>query len=112
RPPASSHPTANPMLDTDASPPASATRLRRICVYCGSGPGSDPAYAEAARALGTIMAARGIGLVYGGGTVGLMGEIAGAIESQGGETLGIIPRFLVGVERTNGHGRLVVTADM
>src|SRR5690606_25828310 len=86
RPPASSHPTANPMLDTDASPPASATRLRRICVYCGSGPGSDPAYAEAARALGTIMAARGIGLVYGGGTVGLMGEIAGAIESQGGET--------------------------
>lgn len=66
----------------------------RICVFLGSSPGMSPAYAEAARALGTEMAARGIGLVYGGGQVGLMGVIADAVIVAGGEATGVIPESL------------------
>ena len=65
--------------------------LKRICVYCGSGPGTDPAFVEAARTFGTILAENGIRLVYGGGSVGLMGEIASAVLEHGGEVTGIIP---------------------
>ena len=50
--------------------------IRRICVYCGSGPGTDPDFVAAARAFGRLLAENGIGLVYGGGSVGLMGELA------------------------------------
>src|SRR4029079_11781442 len=53
--------------------------IRNICVYCGSGPGADPAVLEAARALGTILAKNDTGLVYGGGSIGLMGELANAV---------------------------------
>ena len=66
----------------------------RICVFLGSSPGMSPAYAEAARALGTEMAGRGIGLVYGGGQVGLMGVIADAVIAAGGEATGVIPESL------------------
>ena len=52
------------------------SKIRKICVYCGSGPGTDPAFVEAARAFGAILAKNGIGLVYGGGAVGMMGAIA------------------------------------
>ncbi|WP_437274692.1 TIGR00730 family Rossman fold protein [Sorangium sp. So ce375] len=68
--------------------------LSRICVYCGSNPGASPAYREAAVRLGELLAARGIGLVYGGGRVGLMGAVADAALARGGEVIGIIPHFL------------------
>jgi uncharacterized protein (TIGR00730 family) len=68
--------------------------LRTVCVYCGSGSGRAPAYAEAARAFGRILAQSGIGLVYGGGSLGLMGEIARSVIHHGGHVTGIIPGFL------------------
>ena len=86
--------------------------LKRICVYCGSGPGSDPAFVAAARALGTILADNGIGLVYGGGSVGLMGELANAVLDRGGEVIGIIPTFLENREHANPRGEVIITRDM
>ena len=86
--------------------------IKRICVYCGSGPGSDPAFAEAARTFGTILAKNGIGLVYGGGSVGLMGEIASAMLEHDGEVVGIIPAFLQNREHANPRVNLIVTRDM
>ena len=68
--------------------------IRTICVFCGSATPPDPRYAEAARALGTLLACRGIGLVYGGGSVGLMGEIADAALAGGGRVVGVIPAGL------------------
>jgi uncharacterized protein (TIGR00730 family) len=68
--------------------------LRNICVYCGSGPGHDPAFAQTARDLGRILAAENIGLVYGGGSLGLMGETARSVIRHGGRVTGIIPAFL------------------
>jgi uncharacterized protein (TIGR00730 family) len=75
--------------------------LHRICVYAGSNAGSDPAYAAAARALGSELAARGAGLVYGGSRVGLMGAVADAVLDAGGEAIGVIPRALL--DRELGH---------
>jgi uncharacterized protein (TIGR00730 family) len=75
---------------------------RRICVYCGTNVGSSPAYLEAATTLGTAMADRGIGLVYGGGKLGLMGAIADAVLAGGGEVVGIIPQSLVRAELAHG----------
>jgi len=71
-----------------------ATNLRNICVYCGSGPGRDPAFVQAARDFGRILAAADIGLVYGGGSLGLMGKIARSVIRHGGRVTGIIPAFL------------------
>jgi len=71
---------------------------RRITVFCGSSGGARPAYAEAARSLGRDLAQRGIGLVYGGGCVGLMGELADAALAAGGEVVGVIPEALVAKE--------------
>ncbi len=68
-----------------------ARPVRNICVYCGSNPGINPAYAEAARTLGRRMAEAGIGLVYGGGGLGLMGELARTVLAHGGRVTGIIP---------------------
>lgn len=68
--------------------------MKRLCVFCGSSLGVNSAYAEAATTLGTLLAARGIGLVYGGGNVGLMGVIADAALAGGGEVIGVIPRAL------------------
>lgn len=68
--------------------------LQRVCVFCGSSPGTRPAYVEAARELGTLLARRGIGVVYGGGRVGLMGAVADAALAAGGEVVGVIPRQL------------------
>jgi uncharacterized protein (TIGR00730 family) len=86
--------------------------LKRICVYCGSGPGSDPAFAAAARAFGAILADNGIGLIYGGGSVGLMGELADAVLDRRGEVIGIIPTFLKNREHANPRGKVIVTRDM
>ncbi len=73
--------------------------LRSVAVFCGSRFGADPAHAAAARALGQGLATAGIRLVYGGGGVGLMGEVAGAALAEGGQVHGIIPDFLLRAER-------------
>ncbi len=73
----------------------------RICVFCGSNTGRLPAYAEAARELGQTLAERGIGIVYGGASVGLMGVLADAALDAGGEVVGVIPRALM--RREIGH---------
>ncbi len=78
-------------------------QLQRICVYCGSNTGADPAYAHAARELGALLARRGLGLVYGGGRVGLMGAIADAALAAGGSVIGVIPEALVKMEVAH-HG--------
>jgi len=72
--------------------------VSRLCVFCGSSAGGRPGYADAARRLGAELVARGIGLVYGGGKVGLMGVLADAVLTQGGEAIGIIPEPLVARE--------------
>ncbi len=69
-------------------------QLRRICVYCGSNPGKLQDYVEAARALGEAMASRGIALVYGGASVGVMGAVADAALAEGAEVIGVIPESL------------------
>lgn len=69
--------------------------MRRLCVFCGSSSGGSPVYAEAARRLGAALVARGLGLVYGAGHVSLMGVLADAVLSAGGEVLGVIPQALV-----------------
>lgn len=75
--------------------------MRRLCVYCGSHTGQDPAHAEAARAVGRLLLEQGLGLVYGGGKVGLMGLVADTVLEGGGEVLGVIPQELY--EREVGH---------
>lgn len=72
--------------------------MKRICVYCGSSSGARPSYTDAARALGESLLERGLGLVYGGSNVGLMGVIADTVLAAGGEVIGVIPRALVAKE--------------
>ena len=74
------------------------TKIRNICVYCGSGRGKNPLFTQAATALGEAMAEEGIGLVYGGGGNGLMGDVARAVRAAGGTVTGIIPAALVARE--------------
>ena len=69
-------------------------QIKTVCVYCGSGPGSNPRFVESAIALGKIFAENNIRLVYGGGSVGLMGAIAKSTLDHGGAVTGIIPDFL------------------
>jgi uncharacterized protein (TIGR00730 family) len=87
--------------------------VNSICVYCGSNPGTNPAYAQAARRLGAAMAAAGVGLVYGGGGLGLMGELARAVLAAGGRVTGIIPAFLTEKEHMLREvDELIVVEDM
>ena len=87
--------------------------LKSICVYCGSSRGENPAYFHAATELGRLMAESGIRLVYGGGSVGLMGAVARAVLANGGEVTGVIPEFLstreIMLEEVTD---LIITADM
>ena len=86
---------------------------RNLCVYCGSGPGKSPVYMTAARNLGVAMVEAGIGLVYGGGSLGLMGEVAKTVLEAGGHVTGIIPEFLGTKERMlTGVNELIVTKSM
>ena len=78
------------------------SKLRRIAVYCGSADGSHPGYRAEARALGNGIAAAGMGLVYGGASVGLMGAVADAALDAGGEVIGVLPRVLSGREIAHG----------
>lgn len=90
-----------------------STGERNICVYCGSGLGNKPVYKDAARTLGAELAAHDIGLVYGGGSLGLMGEIARATIANGGRVIGIIPAFLTEKEKMmRDVDELIVTEDM
>ena len=98
-----------------AKKPTSARpgHIRNICVYCGSNTGTNSAYAEAARQLGRSMAKEGVGLVYGGGGLGLMGELARAVLGGGGRVTGIIPAFLSKKERMlRDVTELIVVDDM
>jgi uncharacterized protein (TIGR00730 family) len=72
--------------------------VRRISVFCGSSPGARPAYGQAADELGRLLVEEGIGLVYGGGHVGLMGRLADAVLAEGGEAIGVLPEALVAKE--------------
>lgn len=77
--------------------------MKRLAVYCGSATPSDPVYIEAARTVGRTLAERGIGVVYGGGRLGLMGAVADSAMAAGGEVIGIIPEALVNAEVAH-HG--------
>ena len=88
-------------------------KITNVCVYCGSSAGNRPVYAERARALARVMVERGIGLVYGGGRVGIMGIIADAVLALGGRVTGIIPQALLDREVAHpGLSELVVTRSM
>jgi uncharacterized protein (TIGR00730 family) len=78
--------------------------LQRVCVFCGANPGARPAYADAAAALGRLLSEQGIGVVYGGGKVGLMGELADAVMGAGGEVIGVMPQSLI--DKEIGHDGL------
>src|SRR5471032_1615443 len=87
--------------------------IKTVCVYCGSGPGTNPRFVEAAVALGKSLAENGVGLVYGGGSIGLMGAVATSTLDHGGTVTGIIPDFLTA--RENALTRIqemIVTPDM
>jgi uncharacterized protein (TIGR00730 family) len=87
--------------------------MQRLCVFCGSSTGSRPAYAHATRALGAALARRGLGLVYGGGSIGLMGVLADAVLAGGGTAVGIIPRGLYSAEIAHaGLSELRVVSSM
>jgi len=87
--------------------------IRAVCVYCGSSAGADPAFAAAARALGKILADNNVRLVYGGGSIGMMGALAGSVLAHGGNVTGIIPEFLVNDEHMlAGAQEIIVTRDM
>jgi uncharacterized protein (TIGR00730 family) len=77
---------------------ATPRSFKRICVFCGSSHGANPVYADAARRVGSELARRGIGLVYGGGNVGLMGVVADAVLAGGGHVTGVIPEALMAKE--------------
>ncbi len=96
---------------TDSSSPRYV--FRRVVVYCGSNFGDTPAYYAAAQALGKALAQRDITLVYGGGNVGLMGTVADSVIAHGGQTIGVIPRFLKDKEVAHqGLSQLIITDDM
>jgi hypothetical protein len=87
--------------------------IQTICVYCGSGPGVNPDYVSAADSFGKILAEEGVRLVYGGGSLGLMGTLARSVLRHGGKVTGIIPEFLVAREKMlRDVDELIVTEDM
>jgi uncharacterized protein (TIGR00730 family) len=88
-------------------------QLNRICVFCGTNPGSRPEYGAAARELGRVLAEQGIELVYGGASVGIMGELADSVQEHGGHVTGIIPQQLMEKEAAHtGLRNLIVVASM
>ena len=89
------------------------SKINALCVYCGSSVGADPAFVETARSFGKILAESGVRLVYGGGSIGLMGALAGSVIEHGGEVTGVIPEFLTAAERPRRLAQeLIVTPDM
>jgi uncharacterized protein (TIGR00730 family) len=89
------------------------SKINALCVYCGSSPGTDPAFAAAARAFGKILAENRVRLIFGGGSIGIMGTLSEAVLKHGGEVTGIIPDFLVRRERPVPNGaQQIVVPDM
>ena len=89
------------------------SKIKTVCVYCGSGPGTNPRFIEAAIALGKALAENGIRLVYGGGSIGLMGALATSVLDHGGAVTGIIPDFLTAREHALTRVQeMIVTPDM
>jgi hypothetical protein len=89
------------------------SKIKRICVYCGSSSGNDPTYTAAARQFGEILARNRIRLIYGCGSTGLMGTLARAVHDHGGEITGVIPQFLQAQERLfRDADEIIVTTDM
>ena len=89
------------------------SKIKTVCVYCGSGAGTNPRFIESARALGKTLAENGIRLVYGGGAVGMMGAVATAVLDHGGTVTGIIPTFLTARENALKRVQeMIVTPDM
>lgn len=87
--------------------------IDRVCVFCGSAPGRDPRFLEAARATGALLARRGLALVYGGGHIGMMGALADAALEAGGRVTGVIPQHLMRPEVVHaGLSELVVVDSM
>jgi uncharacterized protein (TIGR00730 family) len=87
--------------------------LKAVCVYCGSGPGRNPKFVESARSFGRVLAENNIRLVYGGGSIGLMGAIAESVVDHGGLVTGIIPDFLKAREMMFRRAQeIIVTRDM
>jgi uncharacterized protein (TIGR00730 family) len=89
------------------------SKIKTVCVYCGSGPGTNPRFVEAAVGLGKVLAENGIRLVYGGGSIGLMGAVATSVLDHGGTVTGIIPDFLTARENALKRVQeMIVTPDM
>jgi len=87
--------------------------IKNVCVYCGSGPGTNPKFVDGAKAFGKALAENRIGLVYGGGSVGLMGAVAKSAIEHSGKVIGIIPEFLIARENALKDAQeMIVTADM
>ena len=87
--------------------------IKAVCVYCGSGPGNNPKFVESARTFGRILAENNIRLVYGGGSIGLMGALAESVIDHGGQVTGIIPDFLKAREMMFRRAQeIIVTRDM
>jgi len=90
-----------------------SVNMKNICVYCGSSPGRQAVYREAARLLGHELADRGLGLVYGGASIGVMGAVADAVLEQGGKAIGVIPHSLATKEVSHGGlDELIVVTSM
>ena len=89
-----------------------ATTMKRVCVNCGSHPGFDPRYRAAARRLGRLLGQRGIGLVYGGANVGLMGAVADEVLKAGAPVIGVIPKAFAHKVAHQGLTRLHIVKDM
>ncbi len=103
----------SPERPTTSAATAPSGRVATVCVYCGSGLGLNPNYQAAARTLGLALASNNVGLVYGGGGLGLMGEVARATLAHGGHVTGIIPEFLRAKENAlEAVSELIVTTDM
>ncbi|MGH9811362.1 MAG: TIGR00730 family Rossman fold protein, partial [Terriglobia bacterium] len=89
------------------------SKINTVCVYCGSGPGTDPKFVEAAIQFGKVLAENGVRLVYGGGSLGLMGALAKSVLDHGGSATGIIPEFLKSRELALTRVQeMIVTPDM
>ncbi|HWX72659.1 MAG TPA: TIGR00730 family Rossman fold protein [Xanthobacteraceae bacterium] len=89
------------------------SKINALCVYCGSNPGTDAAFVKAAHDFGKILGENGLRLIYGGGSIGLMGALAASVIEHGGEVTGIIPEFLTAAERPRRLAQeLIVTHDM
>jgi uncharacterized protein (TIGR00730 family) len=87
--------------------------IRSVCVYCGSGPGANPRFVEAAKGFGKLLAQNNVRLIYGGGSIGLMGAVAHAVLDNGGQVTGVIPEFLMAREHASAEAQeLIVTPDM